>query len=184
MHGTLNVRYVSRVRLLTCVLLVGLALAGCGDESDTSDDNGASKDTRTERTPDVKTEAQPPPAEPKCRNAKRALISSLQDTLTDDRKLRNASYVEVDDPPDDPPLNGFSEGVYIVSARASDETLSWAVSEEMLKTGGGAGLGVDEPTLEASQLGAAAAPGSPAADYTDALRASEAYDRARECAAG
>ena len=164
---------------LTC--LVALALAGCGEES-----GGGGGDTQAETTETkeaTETQATQSPPEPECGKAKRSLVESLEDTLTGGGRLTGARYVEVEDPPEDPPLNGFREGVYIVAARASGETLAWAVSQEMLDTGGGAGLGVDEATLEASQLGAAANPGSPAADYTDVLRASEAYDRARECAA-
>ena len=160
--------------------LAVLALVGCGDEP------GGGEPSDSAGEPD-RQEA----STPKCRKAPRVLVASLDDTLTAQGggKLRRVYSVRVDDPPSDPPLNGFNEGVYVVSAqldapRADGEVISWAISREMHKTGGGAGLGIGAVTREFSELGAAANPGSPVADYTDSLEATDAYEHSRKCAEG
>jgi hypothetical protein len=93
--------------------------------------------------------------------------------------------------PDAPPapLRGFRSGVYIVAGELTGPgmdgtTGTWAVSKEMVSTGGGLAFAVGSITREFSDLGAAASEGSPARDYTDELEATDAYDQAVNCVEG
>ena len=164
------------LRPLIAVLLAGVAFAACAEESENS---GAQQE-------------QPPPtptAKGGCRPAPQVLVDALQGTLTGEGgTLRRVRYVAVGNPPSDPPLRGFREGVYVVSgevaSRGARQLLTWAISRGMLRTGGGAVLPIDSTTRDVSELGTAAGGGSPASLYTDRLQESAAYDRARACASG
>ena len=59
---------------------------------------------------------------------------------------------------------------------------AWAVSKDMVQTGGGLAFALDATTREFSDLGAAANEGSPARDYTEQLEATDAYGTAVSCA--
>jgi hypothetical protein len=109
-----------------------------------------------------------------------ALASSL--TTTGGGGLRRAHVVKVPNPPPAP----LQSGVYIVAGELTGPgmdgtTGTWAVSKEMVSTGGGLAFAVSSITREFSDLGGAAQEGSPARDYTDELEATDAYDQAVTC---
>lgn len=86
----------------------------------------------------------------------------------------------------DPPPEGFGRGgafavaAQLTGAGMEGTTAIWAANGS--KPGDGLILGADSVTREFSDFGAAAQPGSPAADYAAEVAESEAGQRAVECA--
>jgi hypothetical protein len=128
--------------------------------------------------------------QPSCKRARKVLVAALESSLTINGGggLKRVSIVRVDDS-SDAPLPGFQRGVYAVAGEFTgpgmDGTIGiWAVSRDMVRTGGGLAIGADSVTREFSDLGAAAAAGSPAADYAAEVADSAAGQEARRCAEG
>ena len=171
--------------LLLLAALAALGLAACGEESDPGGD-------AAENPPQESESAQPEPAEkkPTCQQARKVLVDALESSLTigGGGGLKRVSVVKVEDPPD-APLAGYRRGVYAVAGEFTGEGMDgtigiWAVSRDMVRTGGGLAIGADTVTREFSELGAAASGDSPAADYAEQIADSEAGQRAQECADG
>lgn len=130
------------------------------------------------------------PQDDGCQKPTRALRESLRSALNVEGRggLKRISVVEVTDPPP-AALAGYKAGVYAVAAEITGPGIGdgevigvWAVSRDMVRTGGGLAIGADTLTREFSELGAAARRGSPAADYAEAIANSDAGQRARDCA--
>jgi hypothetical protein len=166
------------MRRLMLLALLGVALVGCGD--DDSDDGGEPPTGTAES--DVETKAAV------CQNASKPLAKAIRSSLSiggggDVRRLR---VVRLEDPPE-APLNGYRKGVYAVAGEFTgpgmDGTIGvWAASTDMVRTGGGLIIGADSVTREFSELGAAAADGSPAAEYAGEVAGSSEGETARKCA--
>jgi hypothetical protein len=125
------------MRLLRLVFLAfAFALYGCGEATDS--DGQADEGAPGSEQPDVA--AEPTPA---CRNARRELVQSLESSLKiqGGGGLRRVRMVEVESPPE-APLRGFNDGVYIVAGEFTGSGMegtlgTWAVSRDMVRTGGG-----------------------------------------------
>lgn len=172
-------RYGASVRwpigLLVVVLAVGLL--ACGDEA--SSGGNASDEQQSAES-----------ARPKCQKARKVLVRALASslTITGGGGLKRVSVAKVQEPPE-APLAGFRKGVYAVAGQFTgagiDGTMGiWAVSSEMVRTGGGLAIGADSVTRGFSDLGAAASIDSPAADYAREIADSQAGEQARGCAEG
>lgn len=164
----------SRYAFVLAIVVSAGIVAGCGDTNES-----ASKGAEAPLTTATTTSAQT------CRRANADLIASLEASLTARGELKAVRYVKIVDGPD-APLSGFKDGAFIVSAQLDaagieGTTMSWGVSKSMVDTGGGLALGLDSVTREFSDAGTAANEGSPARDYTDALKNTSAYDESREC---
>lgn len=155
-----------RASLGSMALVVLLALAACGDDSDPRGDAAAGG---------------------ACRDGRATLTSALESSLTaaGAKELRRVRTVKIHGGPV-PPVTLLKKGAYIASGTmiktgGERQTLSWVVSASMLTTGGGIGYALDRATRKASVLGSAAKPGSPARDYAIAISNSEAYKQSRAC---
>ena len=162
------------MRRLLLVALV-LSAAACGD-----DESDESADTRP---PAEKQEA--PEKKLPCKKADKEFVATLKSSLTTvgGGGLKRVSVVKLDSPPE-----GFGRGgAFAVAAELTGEGMEgttgiWAANGS--KPGDGLIIGADSVTREFSEFGAAARPGSPAADYAAEVAESEAGQRAIECAEG
>lgn len=160
----------------TTLAAVAVLAAGCGEET-------------SESAPSTETTAQVEQAPaPSCQRGGKALTAALRSSLRHGVGMERASTVEFDGASDSP-LVGFRRGTYAVAAKLTGPGMDgqvavWAVSADMVRTGGGLAIGADSVTREFSELGSAAENGSPAADFAGSVADSEAGRRAVDCAGG
>jgi hypothetical protein len=117
------------------------------------------------------------------------LVRAIRSSLTIHRgRVKHVSVIRLSDPPE-ATASGYKDGVYAVAGKFTGPGTNgavgvWAASTDMVKTGGGLILGADSVTRKFSEFGAAAAEGSPAADYAGEVASSDEGAQARKCAEG
>lgn len=126
------------------------------------------------------------PAADSCIKAKRVLVSSINDAMSDHSAKISALYLVRAMDLGNPPLNGFSEGAFIAAGKvkggdSDGDAAAWVVDKEMTTTGGGAALAIDDASKNISELGTGIGEGSAPADYMDAAKNSSAYNAAIKC---
>ncbi len=161
-------------RLLAVLAVAAtVGVSACGDDDDTA----------TTQAPAAATTAS-------CEQAPKVLVDALTASLTTEGEsgLGSVNMIAVPDPPP-APVPGYEEGVYAVAAVLTGEgiegqTVVWVVPKPMLSSGNGLAIGADSTTRDLSELGANAAPSSPAVAYAGGIADSAAGDRVRACAEG
>jgi hypothetical protein len=167
--------------LISAAVLLTL-IVGCGDSG-----NSSSKKRTPTASPQPTETATATARNAACRTGRAVAVNALEGLLTQKSgtELVRVFHVRVRDVPSEK-LDGFSGGVYVVSAQregkdADDAVLSWAVNKDLLIKGGGRALPLGTSTQKLSKARPSQPPDSQTTAYAKAISGTAAFRVSRSC---